>query len=82
MPAFGRLHMIAARPAPDMRDAKPGARADDADRAALSQRLLGAGQMQEMFIAGLRHRMAHRAEIIDDDEAVHAQLSRTPANAG
>src|SRR3546814_19555038 len=60
--------------APDMRDAKAGAGADDGDRPGLGKWLVGAGQPLEIARVRLRDRMAHRLEILDQYVAVDAEL--------
>jgi hypothetical protein len=49
-----------------MRDAKAGAGADDADRAARGQRLSGPSDAENALASCLRHGMADGFEIIDD----------------
>ncbi len=82
MAALGRLHMIAAIAAPDMGDAQSRARSDNADGTGFRQRLVRAGQVEEMLCACLRHGVTDCAEIIDDDESCRRPASRTPASGG
>src|SRR3546814_11832592 len=57
-----------------MRDAQPGAGANDADRAGRGQRLVGPAQPLEIARVGLSDGMADRLEIIDQHIIVDVQL--------
>src|SRR3546814_6388625 len=70
MTALGRLDPIGVTVAPDMRDAQPGAGADDADRAGRRQRFVGTAQSLEIARVRLRDGMARSEEHTSELQAL------------
>src|SRR3990167_745609 len=76
MPAFGCLDPVSALAiAPEMRDTQPRARTQHAHCSAGGQRLVRTCQMQELFGWCVGHRVRYRLEIVDNGEALTAQLA-------
>ena len=68
--------MIIAADAQHMRNAKPGAGANNADRATLGERLIRAAEMAKLIRAELRNRVADGVKIIDETEAINLHFFR------
>ena len=70
MTALGRLHMVAAGKAVEVRDSQAGARTNDADRASLRERNVGAGKMRELAGRAIR-------QVRDEPDEERASLLRS-----